>query len=341
MRDMSGRQPKIVRRRAGPQRDREREIARALERVRQSCDVPARLALDPVAVLHRYPRPQDRELVGLIASAVAFGNVKALRAKLEDALLRLGPDVARVADDKGDVFARLAGWKHRVYRDEDLARLLWGARRVQRQAGSLGSRFAADLERAAGDLRLALTSFTSAIRRAGRLAPKSGQARRGSAHILADPRGASACKRLLLYLRWMIRPADGVDVGLWPIDPSALLIPVDTHIHKLSRNLGFTRRKNLSWKTAEEVTAALRRFDAADPTKYDFALCHLGMLQRCPSRRDAKRCQGCGVLPICRHWAGAKGPALPSEPPSSSGEPDVSDALGVGQSSMSIPRQTA
>jgi endonuclease III len=110
----------------------------------------------------------------------------------------------------------------------------------------------------------------------------------------------------------MIRPADGVDVGLWPISPSTLLVPVDTHIHKLGRNLGFTRRKDLSWKTAEEVTAALRRFDPSDPTKYDFALCHLGMLQRCPSRRDAARCRGCGVLPICRHWAGVEAPALPA-----------------------------
>jgi uncharacterized protein (TIGR02757 family) len=280
---------------------RERDIGRALERVRRDCDVPARLALDPVGVVHRYPALLDRELVGLMASAVAFGNVRALRAKLEDALARLGPDVARIADDEGEVKARLAGWKHRVYQGEDLAGLLVGARNVQRQAGSLGARFSADLGEARGDLRVALTAFTAAIRAAGGLARSSG-CRAGARHILADPRGASACKRLLLYLRWMIRPADGIDLGLWDIPPSKLLIPVDTHIHKLSRNLGFTRRKDLSWKTAEEVTVALRRFDSSDPIKYDFALCHLGMLQRCPSRRDVKRCDGCGVLPICRHW---------------------------------------
>jgi uncharacterized protein (TIGR02757 family) len=285
--------------------DRLGRIHAALDRVRAGCDVAARLELDPVAVVHRYPRSADRELVGLIASAVAFGNVKALRAKLEQALTRLGPHVAATADDELDVFARLHGWKHRVYRGEDLARLLIGARRVQRVSGSLGRRFAEDLARE-GNLRAALTSFTRAVREGGGLSSTTNGGRRGGAHILADPSGSSGCKRLLLYLRWMVRPADGIDLGLWDVPTSVLLVPVDTHIHKLSRNLGFTRRKNLSWKTAEEITAALRQFDAADPTKYDFALCHLGMLQRCPSRRDSARCEGCGVQPVCRHWQADK-----------------------------------
>ncbi len=101
----------------------------------------------------------------------------------------------------------------------------------------------------------------------------------------------------------MIRPDDGVDLGLWDVPTRVLLVPVDTHIHKLGRNLGFTRRKALSWKTTEEITGALRKLDPDDPAKYDFALCHLGMLQRCPSRRDPARCEGCGVMPVCRHWA--------------------------------------
>jgi uncharacterized protein (TIGR02757 family) len=281
--------------------DRWGRIGAALEDVRARCDVQARLELDPVAVVHRYPRPEDQELVALMASAVAFGNVKALRSKLEQALARLGPDVAQVADDELDVFARLHGWKHRVYRGEDLARLLIGARRIQRASGSLGRRFAEDLEKQ-GELRAALSAFAGAIREAGGLTRRSSAKRRGAAHILADPDGSSGCKRLLLYLRWMVRPADGVDLGLWDVPTDVLLVPVDTHIHKLGRNLGFTRRANLSWKTAQEITEALRRFDPVDPAKYDFALCHMGMLQRCPSRRDAVRCEGCGVRPVCRHW---------------------------------------
>lgn len=268
-----------------------------LEEVRARCDTEARLALDPVAVVHRYPRREDKELVGLVASAVAFGNVKALRAKLEDALDRLGPEVARVAESEGELRSRLRGWKHRVYRDDDLVRLLLGARRVQKQHGSLGELFEKELTQTQS-LRAALVSLVGAIRTEGGLGKES----RGAAHILADPSGASGCKRLLLYLRWMARPDDGVDLGLWKVPSSELLVPVDTHIHKLARNLGLTNRKAPSWATAEEITSKLRRFDPVDPVKYDFSLCHLGMSRRCPSRRDVALCEGCGVKEVCRHW---------------------------------------
>lgn len=100
----------------------------------------------------------------------------------------------------------------------------------------------------------------------------------------------------------MIREDDGVDLGLWDVPARALLVPVDTHIHKLAKNLGFTRRNAVTWKATVDITDALRRLDPDDPAKYDFSLCHLGMLQRCPSKRDPKRCEGCGVLPVCRHW---------------------------------------
>ena len=269
-------------------------LRETLEAVRERCDVATRKANDPVEFVHRYPDLADQELVALAASALAFGNVKALRAKIEDALARIGPEVARAADDPAALRRRLRGWKHRVYRDEDLVGLLAGARRVQKASGSLGAALSAELART-GDLREALAAWTGAIRREGGLD--------GGAHILADPAKGSAVKRLMLLLRWLARPADGVDLGLWAIPTSILLVPVDTHIHKLGKNLGLTRRNDVSWKTAEEITAALRRFDPDDPVKYDFSLCHLGMLQRCPSRRDPARCEGCGVMPVCRHWA--------------------------------------
>lgn len=277
-----------------------RKLRQVLDEVRENCDHRERLLLDPVGVVHRYEEREDQELVGLVASAVAFGNVKALRAKLEDALSRLGPEVAKAAEDRAELDGRLRGWKHRLYRDDDLSRLLFGARQVQKEYGSLGAFF--EREFAKSGLREALIALVSAIRDRGGLDEAVREGRRGAAHILADPSGASGCKRLLLYLRWMIRPADGVDLGLWDIPPSALLIPVDTHIHKLGQNLGLTNRKSVSWAAAEEITDNLRRFDADDPVKYDFSLCHLGMSQRCPSKRDAKLCEGCGVKSVCRHW---------------------------------------
>jgi endonuclease III len=106
------------------------------------------------------------------------------------------------------------------------------------------------------------------------------------------------------------------------IDTSQLVIPLDTHIHKLSRNIGLTLRKAADFRAAEEITVALARLDPRDPTKYDFSLCHLGMVQSCPSRKDENRCTGCGVKPVCRHWHVAKrsNSISSNEPPSTLGE---------------------
>jgi uncharacterized protein (TIGR02757 family) len=293
---------------------RDAAVKAALDAVRAREDLQARRGSDPVDFVHRQPRREDRELVALVAASCAFGNVKAIRSKLAELLDRVGPRPALAADDPAALAVRLAGFKHRVFRGEDLAKLLIGARLVQRSTGSLGAAFEQDLRRADREdpeaepearIREALASFCDRIRAEGGL-PRAGEAdpsgRRGPSHLLPDARAGSGTKRLLLFLRWMVRPADGIDLGLWTVPAHRLLVPVDVHIHKLARNLGLTQRRDLSWKTAVEITRALARFDASDPTRYDFSLCHMGMVQRCPSRPDAARCEGCGVRPVCVHW---------------------------------------
>lgn len=274
-------------------------VHHALEDVLARCDVPREVDRDPVRAIHRYPDPADAELVSLVASAVAFGNVKALLRKLDDALDRLGPSPARSADDPASVRRALRGWKHRVYVAGDLAALVIGARRVQVTHGSMGAFVGASLARH-GALRPALTDLVDALREGGLALRRT----TGARHILPDPRGTSGCKRLLLFCRWMVRGPDGVDLGLWRehVPPAALLVPVDVHIHKLARNLGLTDRTTPSLVTTAEITDALRRFDPADPVRFDFALCHMGMLRACPSRRDPIRCDGCPVRAVCRHW---------------------------------------
>jgi uncharacterized protein (TIGR02757 family) len=286
---------------------REASVKAALDEVRASCDVAARLQADPVGFVHRFAGAHDRELVALVAACIAFGNVKTIRAKLDDLMSRLGPRPALLAENRRELNARLRGWKSRVFRGEDIARLLAGARAVQLAHGSLGARFEGELARQARDsagLREALAAWCESIREAGGL--RRDGPRRGPAHLLPDPRGPSGCKRLLLLLRWMVRPADGIDLGMWDVDSARLLVPVDVHIHRLARNLGFTRRRETSWRTTEEITRALARLDPADPAGYDFSLCHMGMLQSCPSRRDANACTGCGVKPVCIHWTTAR-----------------------------------
>lgn len=266
-----------------------------------ACDRSARLAADPIGPVRRYRGAANLEIAGLVGACLAFGNVKALRAKVDEAFDRLGADIAGAADDELGVFAKMGGFSHRVYRGEDVARLVIGARRVQRAHGSLETRFLAALDHG-GSLRPALAEWATAIRSAGGI-DVAGRTRRGPQHILPDPGKSSGCKRLLLYLRWMVRKDDGVDLGIWRrVSPSILLIPVDTHVFKLSKNLAFTNRGAPTWETTEDITSALKRFDEGDPVRFDFPLCHLGMLQRCPSRRDPVRCDGCGIKAVCRHW---------------------------------------
>jgi uncharacterized protein (TIGR02757 family) len=280
---------------------RERAVKAALDEVRARCDVATRLAADPVSLAHRYEDPVDRELVALATACIAFGNAKTIVAKAGDLLARLGARPSQLAENRKTLEARLKGWKHRVFRGDDLARLLAGARTIQQRHGSLGALFEEELDRHAS-MREALAAWCDSLRQASGLRASGPGGRRGPAHLLPDPRGPSGTKRLLLFLRWMIRPADGVDLGLWDVDHARLLIPVDVHIHRLSRNLGLTKRAAPSFRTTEEITAALARFDPADPVGYDFALCHMGMVQGCPSRRDPIRCQGCGVKRVCIHW---------------------------------------
>ncbi|MFO0677714.1 MAG: TIGR02757 family protein [Polyangiaceae bacterium] len=279
----------------------------ALERVRDACDVTERVTRDPVGVVRRYADPRDREIVALVASSLAFGNVTTIRAKVDEALDRIGPVPSAAHGDPDGVARRLRGFVHRVYKGADLAKLVIGASRVQERHGTMGAFFEARFAES-GDLREALVALVAAIREAGGFGARgsrdaAGRPReRGAEHLLPDPSKGSGAKRLLLFLRWMIRPDDGVDLGMWNVPARALLVPVDTHIHKLARNLGFTDASGVTWKAAVEITASLRRLDPEDPAKYDFSLCHLGMLQRCPSRKDPGRCEGCGVLPVCRHW---------------------------------------
>ncbi len=285
--------------------ERRAAIGEALRQVERHCRVAERLGSDPIGVVRarRYADHGDVELAALLAACLAFGNAKALRAKVADVLERLGPRPARFADSPGDVRRALGGFRHRVYGGADVARLTVGARRVQVRAGSLGGAFAEALTDS-GSLRGALGAWTSEIRREGGL-DRAARARRGAAHLLPDPEKASACKRLMLYLRWMVRPDDGVDLGLWTrsVSTAALVVPLDVHVFRLAKNLGLTRRRSADWTAAEEVTRELRRYDPLDPVRFDFSLCHMGMALRCPSRRDARLCEGCGVKPVCRHWA--------------------------------------
>ncbi len=273
-----------------------------LEAVLTSTDARARIAFDPVEFPHRYTDPRDIEVSALLAAGLAYGRADLFRPKVDALLQRMGDSPAafvRTLDVRG---ARklLTGFVYRFNVGTDVAVLLMGMGRVLREQGSLEALFVQGLQ-SRGTLHGALDHFTTGLRAVPMDALRVALGpERGLHHLLPSPLGGGAAKRLNLFLRWMVRGPDTVDFGIWTrVAPAALLIPLDTHIGRISRYLGLTHRSDLTWRTAEEVTAALRALDAADPVRYDFALCHYGMSGVCPAQPVPENCGRCPLLPAC------------------------------------------
>ena len=294
--------------RRGPSQAHLASLRPVLDRFQRGFDATERLAADPVEFPRRYADPADAEVAGLAAACLAYGRADVFKRELEKVLRAAGPSpsafAARVA--KRPDAAALAGFRYRFNQPEDMVALLAAAGWMRERHGSLGERFSALLGEATGrpeawPLRGALARFAAELRDAPparALLARRGP--RGLLHLCPDPSSGGASKRWNLYLRWMVRGPDGVDLGLWRGVPvAALLVPLDTHVARVARCLGLTRRSDLSWRTAEEVTDALRLIDPGDPVRFDFALCHLGMSGRCPPRNEPARCRACPLVEAC------------------------------------------
>ncbi|MFP4053916.1 MAG: TIGR02757 family protein [Phycisphaerae bacterium] len=223
---------------------------------------------DPLEFLYRYEDVRDREIVALVASSLAYGRVKQILRSVETVLAELGPRPGcLVASSRpGELRRRLADFRHRFDTGRQVTDMLLGARRLVWLYGSLEACFAAGVGEDDPTLRPAMRRFV------GLLDP-----RHRCGHLLPRPARGSACKRLWLMLRWLVR-RDAVDPGGWnPAWRSRLVVPLDTHMHKIGLELGFTTRRSADFRTAVDITRSLAAFDAADPTKYDFALTRLGI----------------------------------------------------------------
>ena len=276
-----------------------------LERLYREFDYDARLGRDAIQFPLRYADAADRELVGLLTCCLAYGRVDLFGRELDRALRVMGPSPAAFVRDfdprrQGDAFE---GFLYRFNRPRDLVAFCVAARDVLARHGTLEKCFlAGDVERR-GPIGPPLERFARAFLEADlRDVFPRGRITRGYRHLFPLPSAGGPCKRLLLYMRWMVR-REMPDFGLWPgVSPARLLVPVDTHIENMSRAIGLTRRRSRNWKMAEEITARLAAVDPTDPVKYDFALCHKRMSGDCLDRRDAKVCEPCGFRAVCRHW---------------------------------------
>ena len=277
---------------------RARALGPLLDRFLAAYDHRARIAFDPIELPHRYTRPEDVEVSALLSCSLAYGRVELFKPKLERLLESMGESPADFAASFDPKRHRkvFEGFVYRFNLASDIALLVAGMGAMLREQGSLGAAFPLDVP-----LREALIAFTGRLRNHPREAilRELGPVR-GLDHLLPDPARGGSCKRLLLFLRWMARGPDGVDFGLWKLPTSRLVIPLDTHIARISRLLGLTTRNDLSWKTAADITASLALLDANDPVKYDFALCHYGMSGVCPAKPVRENCRRCALQTTCR-----------------------------------------
>ena len=240
---------------------------------------------DPLQFVRAHEDPADREVVGIVASSLAYGNVRQIKRSVARVLELLGPRPAVAVRrlDPRKTARGLASFRHRFNTGRDVACLLYFLRQALESHGTLEAFFAEGHAPAATHVGPALASFSSrllALDHAGLYGRRQLPSGAGVRFFLPNPADGSACKRLNLFLRWMVR-RDGVDLGVWSrVTPAALIIPVDAHIHAISRRVGLTRYRSPGWPMALDITARLRRLCPADPVKYDFALHRLGLFRK-------------------------------------------------------------
>ena len=251
---------------------------------------------------HRYERAEDRETAAWLAATFAYGSARQIIPAVERALAPLGPEpFAAVARYDGE---RLwPGFYYRFHKEGHLMAWVAVLKKLRQRHGSLEAVFAPD---GPGD-RLIERSLNGAASRIQAVVDDLSVApelRRGLRFLVNSPESGSACKRLLMFLRWMVR-RDAVDLGLWSVlKPADLVIPLDTHVARLAYYLRLRsspESRAPHWKMALEVTDGLRQVDASDPVRFDFALSRLGILSLCVKRYERSICESCDLKPACRH----------------------------------------
>lgn len=235
-----------------------------------------KLEPDPLQFLHSFKDPKDIEIVGLIASIFAYGSVK----QIENTLKKIidvfdGKPYKFFKNFSQKDYKKLSGIKHRFYTEKDVLNLFIVVSNEVKKHGSIKKIFLSGYNISDKNVKNGIANFSNHFLNS--IKQTFGKVTDGMIFMFPLPEKGGACKRMNLFLRWMVRK-DELDFGLWKeIGTSKLVIPVDTHIARISKELNLTKRKIADWKMAEEITENLKKFDADDPVKYDFAICHIGI----------------------------------------------------------------
>jgi uncharacterized protein (TIGR02757 family) len=262
------------------QRTYDPAVAAFLEDIYSACNVGLRLNRDPLAVVKRYADPADREVVALVCSTLAFGSVDLIMRACESALAPLGkcPAAALARMGEFDLDGAWAGFKYRFCFPKDMSALMRGIKRAREENGSLEGLFLRG-DRGGPDVVDALGAFVRSLKDFGTGGPRLANSLHPiRENLLPDPARGSACKRLFLFLRWLVRE-DAVDPGGWArVDRSRLVVPLDLHMTRVCfERLGFIPSAAANLRNAIAATAAFRLYSPDDPVKYDFALTRPGI----------------------------------------------------------------
>jgi uncharacterized protein (TIGR02757 family) len=235
----------------------------------------SQISPDPLQFLHLYKDERDIEVMGFIASVFAYGNVIQIINTLNKFIHLSGNKPYNFILDYSNSNVKQS-IIHRFYTAKDINHLFLLLSKAYREYGSLKTLFLRFYNPDSRNLKEAISGFSNHFISNYKKSNKNGISL-GIKFMFPLPELGSACKRMNLFLRWMVRK-DELDFGLWKeIPANKLVIPVDTHVAKISRSLKLTATKNISWKMAEEITEKLKKIDPVDPVKYDFAICHIGM----------------------------------------------------------------
>ncbi|MHC4389186.1 MAG: TIGR02757 family protein [Planctomycetota bacterium] len=253
---------------------------------------------DPLQFAYRYSTQSDMEIAAFLAAELAYGRVKQIEKSLDELFGRMenSPfEFIRDFDNKNR--RKLTGFKHRFTTGESLSDLLALLKRVLSQYGGLEKFFLRGYGPTDQNIIPALTEFCDSLLDMHAKTYK-GSISRGLGYLLPRPSKGSACKRLNLFLRWMVRE-DKVDAGLWKsVDKAKLIVPLDVHMFRLCKILGLCERSSPSLAAAEEITGSFREIEPNDPTKYDFALSRIGILENCTGKRR-NGCELCQLFEFC------------------------------------------
>jgi uncharacterized protein (TIGR02757 family) len=281
---------------------------------------------DPLEFVHRHRDPLDQEVVAFVSALLAYGNVVQIRKSVEAVLKALGqiaPSPAAAVKELESIVGwhraemEFQGFVHRFNVGSDIVELLALIARSQQEWGSVGAHFTSYLDSNAETFEDALNALIADWRvwRKTTAPRRFRKDRDGFDYLLTAPVDGSCCKRWCMLLRWMGRK-DRLDPGLWrdgselarrsflpgrSLSARQLVMPLDTHTGRISQYLGLTRRKSLNWLAAREVTKSLKECDPQDPTRYDFALARLGILDLCTRRYRPEVCEGCDLRLGCRY----------------------------------------